>query len=106
MSKKMMLLALAVVSAAAFAVPAGASAQENHWTNVSSFSSTLDTFTFTSKEEPVLTCGETAPENKPNHLTGSASAGGTTGNIALDLTACHIPVHTAYPSDLDLSTDH
>ena len=36
--QKMMLLALAVVSAAAFALPASASAAENHLTNVTTFS--------------------------------------------------------------------
>jgi len=102
MSKKMMLLALAVVSAAAFALPAGASAQEIHLTNVSSFSGTFDTSTLTAQEEPVVTCGETSPTNAPNHVTGTVSAGGTTGNITLDFTACHlgipiigtIPCHT------------
>jgi len=89
MSKKMMLLALAVVSAAAFAVPAGASAQEIHLTNVTSFSGTFGTGTLSAKEEPAITCGEAANQN---HVTGTVSAGGTTGNITLDFTACHIVV--------------
>jgi hypothetical protein len=89
MSKKMMLLALAVVSAAAFAVPAGASAQEIHLTNVTSFSGTFGTGTLTAKEEPVVTCGTAAQQN---HVTGSMSAGGTTGTITLDFTECHIVV--------------
>jgi len=89
MSKKIMLLALAMVSAAAFAVPAGASAQEIHWTNVTSFSGTFSTASLTAKEEPVVTCGEAANQN---HVTGTVSAGGTTGNITIDFTACHIVV--------------
>jgi len=89
MSKKMMLLALAVVSAAAFAVPAGASAAELHLTNVTSFSGTFGTGSLTAKEEPVVTCGEAANQN---HVTGTVSAGGTTGEITLDFTACHIVV--------------
>jgi hypothetical protein len=89
MSKKMMLLALAVVSAAAVAVPAGASAQEIHLLNVTSFSGTFSTATLTVQDEPVITCGNAVGQN---HVTGSVSAGGTTGNITLDLTECHIVV--------------
>jgi hypothetical protein len=89
MSKKMMLFALATVSAAAFAVPTGASAQEIHLTNVSSFSGTFSTATLTVQDEPVITCGNAVGQN---HVTGSVSAGGTTGNITLDLTECHIVV--------------
>jgi hypothetical protein len=96
MSKKMMLLALAVVSAAAFVLPAGASAQEIHLTNVTSFSGTFDTGTLTAKEEPTITCGETIATggefDKPNHVTGTVNAGGTTGNITLDFTACHTTI--------------
>jgi len=89
MSKKTMLLALAVVSAAAFALPAGASAQEIHLTGVESFSGTFGTGSLTAKEEPVVTCGEAANQN---HVTGTVNTGGTTGNITLDFTACHIVV--------------
>jgi len=92
MSKKIMLLALAMVSAAAFAVPAGASAQEIHWTNVTSFSGTFDTIFLTAQEEPVITCGETTPNNNPNHVTGAVTAGGTTGELFFDFTACHMVV--------------
>jgi hypothetical protein len=87
MSKKMSLLALAVVSAAAFAVPAGASAQEIHWTNVTSFSGTFSALILTAKEESGITCGTAAQQN---HITGTVSAGGTTGNYTLDFTECHI----------------
>jgi hypothetical protein len=89
MSKKMMLLALAVVSAAAFALPAGASASELHLTNVTKFSGTFGAGTLTAAEEPVITCGEAA---NLNHVTGTVSTGGTTGNIELDFTACHTSV--------------
>jgi len=89
MSKKMMLVALALVSATAFAVPAGAAAAELHLTNVTSFSGTFSTGTLTAKEEPVVTCGEAANQN---HVTGTVNTGGTTGNITLDFTACHIVV--------------
>jgi hypothetical protein len=82
MSKKMMLLALAVVSAAAFALPAGASAAELHLTNVSKFSGTFNGGTLTAKEEPTITC------DGPNHVEGTVSAGGTTGTISLDYTNC------------------
>jgi len=102
MSKKMMLLSLAVVSVAAFALSASASAAELHLTNVTSFSGTFDEATITVPNEPVITCGETNPNNAPNHVTGTVSAGGTTGNITFDLTACHVmvfgntlPCHTA-----------
>jgi hypothetical protein len=92
MNKKMLLLVLATVSAAAFAVPADASAQEIHWTNVTFFSGTSDTFALVAEGEPVVTCGETSPNIKPNHVTGTVSAGGTTGEIAFVFTACHIVV--------------
>jgi len=86
MSKKMMLVALAVISAAAFAVPAGASAQEIHINNVTSFAGTGNGGTFTAQEEPVITC------EGPSHVTGTVSAGGTTGNLDVDLTGCHVTV--------------
>jgi len=89
MSKKMMLLALAVVSAAAFVVPAGASAAENHLTNITSFSGTVGSGTLTAQEEPVITCGDAT---NINHVTGTVSAGGTTGNISMDFTGCHTSV--------------
>ena len=82
MSKKMMLLALAVVSAAAFALPAGASAAELHLTNVTKFSGTFNGGTLSAKEEPTITC------DGPNHVEGTVSAGGTTGTISLDYTSC------------------
>jgi hypothetical protein len=89
MTKKMMLLALVVASAAAFALPAGASAAENHLTNVTSFSGTVNSGTLAAQEEPTITCGEAA---NPNHVNGTVSAGGTTGNLEMDFTACHTTI--------------
>ena len=89
MSKKMMLLALAVVSAAAFALPAGASASELHLTNVSTFKGRFGAVNLTAKEEAVITCGSS---EVPNHVTGSVFTGGTTGEIELDFTGCHTSV--------------
>jgi hypothetical protein len=82
MSKKMMLLALAALSAAAFALPAGASAAELHLTNVTKFSGTFEGGTLTAENEPVIKC------EGLNHVEGTVSAGGTTGTISLDYTKC------------------
>jgi len=87
--KKIMLLALAVVNAAAVVLPAGASAAENHLTNVNSFSGTISSTTIVSQEEPVITCGDAT---NINHVTGTVSAGGTTGTMAFDITGCHTSV--------------
>jgi len=83
MSKKLMLLALAVVSAAAFALPAGASATEIHLTNATGFSGTAGKGSLTAEGEPVITC------LGPSHVTGNLETGGTTGTIHLDFTECH-----------------
>jgi hypothetical protein len=89
MSKKMTLLALAVVSAAAFAIPAAASATENHLTNVTSFSGTVNSGSLTAEGEPIITCGDAT---NVSHVEGTVSAGGTTGNITMDFTGCHTSV--------------
>jgi len=86
MRKRIMQFALAVVSATAFARPVGATAQEIHITNVTVFSGTAGVGTFAAKEEPTITCGEAA---NLNHVTGTVSAGGTTGTTDVDLTSCH-----------------
>jgi len=84
MSKKIMLLALAAVSAAVFALPAAASATEAHIDGVTSFTGTFGLSTLTAKEEPTITC------EGPNHVTGKFDTGSTTtGTIELDFTACH-----------------
>lgn len=92
MSKKMMLLALAVVSAAAFVLPAGASAAELHLTNVTSFSGTFASSTLTVNGEPVVTCENTGKNELSSHVSGTVNPGGTTGTIELDFTHCHIVV--------------
>jgi hypothetical protein len=91
MSKKMMLLALAAVSAAMFALPAAASAQEAHIEGVTNFSGTFGKSTLTTSGEPTITCESTVGEpNTANHVTGVVNPGGTTGEITLDFTHCHI----------------
>ena len=85
MSKKMMLLALAVASVAMFALPAASSAQEIHLEGISSFSGDATALTFTAEGEPTTTC-ETVD------VSGTVSAGGTTGSISLDFTGCHATV--------------
>jgi hypothetical protein len=94
MSKKMMLLALAVASMAMFALPAVASAQEDHIDGITTFSGTGTAGTLTASGEPTITC-------EGSTTSGSVSAGGTTGNLTIDFTGCHvnviftIPCHTA-----------
>jgi hypothetical protein len=85
MSKKMMLLALAVASMTMFALPAASSAQEIHLEGITSFSGDATAGTLVAFEEPTITC-------ETGHVTGTASAGGTTGEISLDFTNCHTTV--------------
>jgi|GEM_PF-1984922 len=78
MSKKMMLLALAV--AALFALPAAASATEAHVTGITSFTGTGGPGSLKSTSEPEVTAIET-------HITGEFNSGSsTTGTISLDFT--------------------
>ena len=86
MSKKMMLLALAVVSAAALALPGVASAQEAHIEGPTSFTGTGSAGTLAATGEPTITCESTDVTN------GRISAGGTTGDLGLDTTGCHTTV--------------
>lgn len=95
MSKKMMLLALAAVSAAMFALPAAASAQEIHIEGITGFTGTGGAGELTTASEPTITCESSHVEN------GVVEAGGTTGSMTLDFTGCHvfgdpftIPCHT------------
>ena len=88
MSKKMMLLALAVVSAAFFALPAIASATEIHLEpgNGETFKIAGPGGTLSAEGEPTVTCEGTGGN-------GSFNAGSsTTGSITLDFTLCHIKV--------------
>jgi len=80
MTKKMMLLALAV--AAMFALPAAASAQEAHVSGITSFTGHAPAGTLTTSTEPTIKCTTTS-------VTGSFDSGSTTtGNITLDFTGC------------------
>jgi hypothetical protein len=82
MSKKMKLLALAAVSAALFALPSAASAQEIHFSGVTTFTGSGGVILFTATNEPIYTCtGTTA--------SGSFNAGSsTTGEVNLTFTGC------------------
>jgi hypothetical protein len=90
MSKKMTLLTLAVASMAMFALPAVASAQEDHVDGITSFSGTGTAGTLTASGEPTITC-------EGSSVSGSVSAGGTTGNLTIDLTGCHVNVIFTIP---------
>jgi hypothetical protein len=85
MSKKIMLLALAVASFAMFALPAAASAQEIHLENVTKFSGSAGAGSLAGEGEPTITC-------ESGDVDGTVSAGGTTGTINLDFTGCHATV--------------
>jgi hypothetical protein len=86
MTKKIMLLALAAVSAALFAMPAVASANWGVDPINQSFTGTSEAGTvgvFSSVNEPTTTC------EGPDHMAGNWSDG-TSGKFSLDATACHI----------------
>jgi hypothetical protein len=83
MSKKIMLLALAVVSAAVFALPAAASAQEAHISGVTTFTGSGPAGTLTTSGEPTVSC-TTNTVSKGSFNAGST----TTGEITLDFTGC------------------
>jgi hypothetical protein len=102
MTKKTMGCALAVVSAALFAMPAVASANWGVDPVNQSFSATSDlsisgspfVMILTAEGEPTVTC------EGPSHVSG-AWTDGTQGSISLDFTSCHvsavftIPCHSA-----------
>ena len=83
MSKKMMLLALAL--AAMFALPSAASATEDHITGITTFTGSGGLGTLTAKEEPVVKCGKTAVTAGSQFNSGSS----TTGVLVLDFTECN-----------------
>jgi len=85
MSKKIMLLALAVASIAMFALPAAASAQEIHLEGVESFEGSAGAGSLAAEGEPTITC-------ESGDIEGTVAAGGTTGSISLDFTGCHTTV--------------
>jgi hypothetical protein len=82
MSKKMMLLALAV--AALFALPSAASAQEIHFKGVTTFTGTGPALTFRVEKWPATSCLSTSINGSFN--TGSA----TTGEVSLIYTGCKL----------------
>jgi hypothetical protein len=80
MSKKVLLLALAV--AAMFAFPTAASAEEIHFDNVTTFSGHGPKLTYVAEGEPKYECTASA-------LTGSYDSGSTTtGKMNITLTGC------------------
>lgn len=85
MSKKTMLLALAVASAAMLALPAAASGQEIHLEGPISFAGTTGAVSLSAEGEPTITCESADVE-------GAVSTGGTTEAFILDLTGCHTTV--------------
>jgi hypothetical protein len=86
MTKKMMLLALAAVSAAMFAMPAVASANWGVDPVNAKFSGTSEGVgMLAAAGEPTITC------EGPDHVTG-AWTDGTKGSFELDATKCHIVV--------------
>ena len=85
MSKKMMLLVLAVASAALFALPAFASAEEIHFDTAATFTGIGGAGTLVANGEPTISCTTT-------HVTnGAINGGGTTGSMTLDFTGCTAP---------------
>lgn len=85
MSKKLLLVALAVTGTALLAVPATAPAQEIHLEGVAGFSGTAEATSLIAEGEPVVTC-ESA------YIGAAVSTGGTTAGVNLDFTGCHVNV--------------
>jgi hypothetical protein len=86
MSKKMMALVLAVVSAACFALPTVAAAQEIHIEPAESFTVSSTGGEVRAEGEPTVTCTALGG-------SGSFNAGSTTtGTITRDYTGCHTAV--------------
>jgi hypothetical protein len=86
MSKKFIVLALVVVSAAFFALPAMASAREIHLEPAENFTVAGSGGEMRAEGEPTITCTATSG-------SGSYNAGSTTtGVIVIDLTGCHTSV--------------
>jgi hypothetical protein len=86
MSKKIMVLALAVVSAAFFALPAMASAAEIHLEPAETFTISGSGGELRAVEDPTITCTGTTGH-------GTFDVGSTTtGTSTLDFTGCHTAV--------------
>jgi hypothetical protein len=86
MSKKIMVLALAVASATFFSLPAMASAQEIHFEPGEGFTASGGGGEFRISGEPTITCTNTAGSGKFD--AGSTTTGSMTG----DTTGCHTSV--------------
>jgi hypothetical protein len=84
MSKKMMVLALAVVSAAFFALPAMASALEDHLEPAEKFTVSGSGGELRTSGEPTITCTETTGTGEPSSST--------TGFGVLTFGQCHATV--------------
>src|SRR4051794_30361394 len=105
MSKKMILLALAAVSAVMFVLPAAASANWGVTPGNAEFNGT-GTGSLSASGEPTITC------EGPNTSTGKYDGSGTTGSISLNFTKCHIVVlgitlpcsNTGTPADAKITT--
>jgi len=85
MRNKTMLLALAVASAALFALPAFASGEEIHFDTATSFTGSGPAGNLVATGEPTISCTSTDVTN------GVINAGGTTGSMTLDFTGCTAP---------------
>jgi opacity protein-like surface antigen len=81
MNKKITLLGLVVAAAALSALPAAASAQEIHWTNVEKGTGSSGAGTIQAEGEPTFSCSS-------GDITWTPSAGGTTGSYHWDHTGC------------------
>jgi hypothetical protein len=84
MSKKIMVLALAVVSAVFFALPAMASATEIHWSSTEKFTIAGPGGELRASGEPTITCTATSGNG--------TFASTTTGSTNLTFTGCHTAV--------------
>jgi hypothetical protein len=86
MRKKMMLLAVAAVSAAILAIPGTAMGLEDHLKGTTSFTGTGGPGSLTATGEPTITCESTEVKN------GVVETGGTTGSAILIFKQCHATI--------------
>ncbi|HYQ79790.1 MAG TPA: hypothetical protein VEP91_11845 [Solirubrobacterales bacterium] len=98
MSKKMMVLALAVVSAALFALPAMASAETLHVSATTTFSITGSGGNLTSTEGPSISCTSTTGSG-----TFSTTTGGSTSLLFHGCTSVFLPCTSAGQSSGTIS---
>jgi hypothetical protein len=91
MSKKMMLLALAAVSAVMFVLPAAASANWGVTPGNAEFTGSGPEGSLSASGEPTITC------KGPNTGSGKYDGSGTTGHIHLHFTICSTTVIFRFP---------